>query len=77
MELNGSATKDQKLVADAEAALSGGQWAVAAAAYEELVRARPDEVELKYRLARAYEGPRQFQSVIELLASHLQPDSRR
>lgn len=69
MERNDIATHDlQALTAEAESALSSGDWGVAAAAYEALVRRQPELLEQKYRLARAYEELGRLEDVIELLS---------
>jgi tetratricopeptide (TPR) repeat protein len=56
------------LVAAAQDALSSGDWAAAAAFYEELVRADPAQVDLKYKLAQAYEELGRLQDAIDLLS---------
>src|SRR4051812_17707042 len=55
------------LSAKADLARSGGDWAVAAAAYQELVRHRPGEMQFKYELARSYGELGRRRDVIELL----------
>lgn len=57
-----------ELVAVAEDTLSAGDWAAAAARYEDLVRARPGQVDLKYKLAQAYEELGRLQDAIDLLS---------
>jgi tetratricopeptide (TPR) repeat protein len=57
-----------ELVAVAQDALSSGDWATAAERYENLVRIRPAEVDLRYKLAQAYEELGLLRDAIELLS---------
>lgn len=66
---HGTASEDlEALAAKAEAAFANGDWATAAAAFEELVRTNPEHGELKSKLARAYEELERPEDVIELLS---------
>lgn len=68
MERNGTTIDDSRaLAARVETALASGDWTTAAAGYEALVRSHPEQVELKYGLARAYEELGRLQDAVDLL----------
>lgn len=66
MEMNRPTVTE--LIAQGEAALSGGDWAGAAKAYEALVQLQPDLAEPRYKLARAYEQLGRLQDMGDVLS---------
>ena len=72
MECGGKTLEEfERLAAKAESALGSGDWDTAAAGFEALLKVRPEHVELKYKLARAYEELGRLPAAVELLNDSL------
>ncbi|WP_181919424.1 tetratricopeptide repeat protein [Alkalilimnicola ehrlichii] len=68
------AESQEALLADADAAYTAGQYARAAAAYSQIVAARPEDSQARFRLANAYVETGRLEEAVDVFRQLLELD---